>query len=100
MSKTSKSGTPNAAPPLPEAAAQTAGASPSSPPASNDFASNTSNIESSGTALDSLALDKIWELMSKSLQIIDLKAWIDSHNASTIAKTKKGMSSTSHKFAY
>jgi len=100
MSKTSKSGTLNAAPPLPEAAVQIVGTSPSSPSVPNNLPSNTLNIESSGTPLDGSAIDKIRDLMNKSLQIADLKAWIDSHNTSTNAKTKKGMSSIPHKFAY
>ena len=45
-------------------------------------------------------MDKIQDLMNKSLQIADLKTWIESHNASTTAKTKKGKHSTSYNYAY
>ena len=97
--KTSKSGTANAVPPLPKAPTQIARTSPSSPRVPN-LPSNTPNIESSSTPLDGSAIDQIRDLMNKSLHITELKAWIDSHNVSTNAKNKRGMSSTPHKFAY
>jgi len=80
---------------LPEAATHITGASPSSLPAPDDLPSTTTPIlESSGAALDTSAINKIRELMNRSLQLTDLRAWIDSHNTSTSAKNKRGMSFT------
>ena len=103
-SKTSKSRAPplpnTAAPPFPNAAAHVAGAPPSLPAPNGGPSNTTSNSESLGAALDTPAMDKIRDLINKSLQVADLKTWIESHNASTTAKTKKGKHPTSYNYAY
>jgi hypothetical protein len=81
---------------LPEAAALITGASPSALPAPNDLPPNTAPILE--RALDTSAIDEIRNLMNKSLQVADLKTWIETHNASTSAKFKKGISSTPHMY--
>lgn len=73
------------------------------PPLIDLLLNTTPDLESSGTALDTSAVDDvdtIRELMSKSLQVPELKVWIESHNTTTTAKFKKGMSFTPYKWVY